>query len=91
VFKRGKLKGQLTLVRLQTAAPIAWLLSRLASVTRIHSGQRHMGGSQAGLSGQYDGNAIRASGREKVAGRNYTFVLTMDLSDEVKALPQTRC
>jgi hypothetical protein len=64
VFKRGKLKGQLTLVRLQTAAPIAWLLSRLASVTRIHSGHRHMGGSQAGLSGQYDGNAIgRAAGK----------------------------
>ena len=47
-----------------------------STVTRIHSGQSYMGGSQAGLSGRYDGNAIRASGREKGTGRYCTFVLT---------------
>ena len=46
------------------------------TVTRIHSGQSYMGGNQAGLSGQYDGKAIRASGREKGTGRYCTFVLT---------------
>jgi serine/threonine protein kinase/peptidoglycan hydrolase-like protein with peptidoglycan-binding domain len=47
-----------------------------SAVTRIHSGQSYMGGNQAGLSGQYDGNAIRASGSEKGTGRYCTFVLT---------------
>jgi peptidoglycan hydrolase-like protein with peptidoglycan-binding domain len=47
-----------------------------STVTRIHVGQSYMGGNQAGLSGQYDGNAIRASDREKGTGRYCTFVLT---------------
>ena len=46
------------------------------TVTRLHAGQSYMGGSQAGLSGQYDGNAIRATGMEKGTGRYCSFVLT---------------
>ncbi|HTG20035.1 MAG TPA: peptidoglycan-binding protein [Reyranella sp.] len=46
------------------------------TVTRFHAGQGYMGGSQAGLSGQYDGNAIRATGMEKGTGRHCSFVLT---------------
>ena len=46
------------------------------TVTRFHVGQSYMGGSQAGLSARYDGNAIRATGAEKGTGRYCTFVLT---------------
>jgi hypothetical protein len=46
------------------------------SVTRFHAGQRYMGGSQAGLSARYDGNAIRATGMEQGPGRHCAFVLT---------------
>jgi hypothetical protein len=46
-----------------------------ATVSRFHTGQSYMGGSEAGLIAHFEGNAIRAAGREKGTGRERTFTL----------------